>query len=111
MLQTLQIEPLLTLDGVVERPLTNVHDFQEGAQGRVRVAVLPKQLGGAGNRLLVIERDAARHSIIVARIVAVAKNILTRDAADSSTCSDCYKRAVFMWACWMARSPSCGARR
>src|SRR5262245_40524895 len=112
MLQTLQIEPLLTLDGVVERPLTNFHDFQEGAQGRVRVAVLPKQLCGAGNRLLVIERDAARHSTIVARIVAVAKTVLTRGSADRSICSVCYRpETVFMWACWMARSRSCGARR
>src|SRR6266851_3291887 len=90
MLQALQVEPLLTLDGVVEGPLTNVHDLQEGAQGRVRVAVLPKQLGGTGNRLLVIERDAARHGIIITLFVATAKNILTRGAAGGSTCSDCY---------------------
>src|SRR5258706_14095525 len=90
MLQTLQVEPLLTLDGVVEGPLTNFHDLQEGAQGRVRVAVLPKELGGTGNRLLVIECDAARHGIIITLFVAVAKNILTRRAAGDSTCSDCY---------------------
>src|SRR5258708_32798134 len=90
MLQALQVEPLLTLDGVVEGPLTNFHDLQEGAQGRVRVAVLPKQQGGTGNRLLVIERDAARHSMIITLFVATAKNILTRGAADGSNCSDCY---------------------
>src|SRR5260221_5287674 len=90
MLQALQVEPLLTLDGVVEGPLTNFHDLQEGAQGRVRVAVLPKQLGGTGNRLLVIERDAARHGIIIPLFVATAKNILTRGAAGGTTCSECY---------------------
>src|SRR6267142_6704304 len=93
MLQALQVEPLLTLDGVVEGPLTNFHDLQEGAQGRVRVAVLPEQLGGTGNRLLVIERDAARHSVIVTRFVAIAKNILTRRVGHS-ICSDCYKRVA-----------------
>src|SRR5260221_14436599 len=90
MLQALQVEPLLTLDGVVEGPLTNLHNLQEGAQGRVRVAVLPKQLGGTSNRLLVIERDAARNSVIITLFVAIAKNILTRGAAGGSTCSDCY---------------------
>src|SRR6266481_6710572 len=98
MLPALQVEPLLTLDGVVEGPLTNFHDLQEGAQGRVRVAVLPEQLGGTGNRLLVIERDAARHSIIITLFVATAKNILTRGAAGGSTCSRCYT----------SRTVSCG---
>src|SRR5712672_476332 len=108
MLQALQVEPLLTLDGVVEGSLTNFHDLQEGAQGRVRVAVLPKQLGGTGNRLLVIERDAARHGIIIPLFVAIAKNILTRGAAGGSTCSVRYRQTDgrFMWACWMARSRS-----
>src|SRR5258708_33386140 len=91
MLQTLQIEPFLALDGVVERPLTNFHDLQEGAQGRVRVAVLPKQPGGTVNSFFVIERNAARHSVIVTRFVAAAKNLLTRLAARYSTCSNCYR--------------------
>src|SRR5258708_19637924 len=100
MLQALQVEPLLTLDGVVEGPLTNVHDLQEGAQGRVRVAVLPKQLGGTGNRLLVIERDAARHSIIVTLFVATAKNNLTRGAAGGSTCSGRYRLTGLYAGAW-----------
>src|SRR6266446_7591120 len=91
MLQALQVEPLFTPDGVVEGSLTNSHDLQEGAQGRVRVAVLPKQPRGTGDRLVVIERDAARHGPIVARFVATAKNVLTPSARGSSTCSVCYK--------------------
>src|SRR5258705_9516732 len=95
MLQALQIQPPLTLDGVVERPLTNSHDLQEGAQRGVRVPVLPKQLGGTGDRLLVIERDGARHTVIVTVCVAIAKNGLTRQTAPPSICSDRYRLRIF----------------